>query len=156
MYTVVWAGVSSLGATTLAPGSLSHRNQTAFALNAHKSKALPSPVETKCPLICLFSNKQTLIWDSNAFSIQTCETMENLLYQRENQLTHQIVFSFVCEQTSHFVRDAVTQTAQWQPVIIKSNVTWGRQKHQTEITLFLPAVDLRWDEGSLKHRPKGH
>lgn len=50
----------------------------------------------------------------------------------------------------------MTQTAQWQPVIIKSKVTGGRQEHQTEITLFLPAVYLRWDEGSLKRRPKGH
>lgn len=65
-------------------------------------------------------------------------------------------FPFVYEQTSHFVRDAATQTAQRQPVIIKSNVTGGRLKHQTEITLFLPAIYLQQDEGSLKLRPKGH
>ncbi len=41
---------------------------------------------------------------------------------------------------------------------LSSNQTWqeGRQKHQTEITLFLPAVYLHRDEGSLKQRPKGH
>lgn len=52
-------------------------------------------------------------------------------------------FPFVFEQTSHFVRDAVKQTAQWQPVIIESNVTGGRQKHQIEITLILSSDGMR-------------
>lgn len=65
-------------------------------------------------------------------------------------------FSFAYGQASCFVSDAVTQRAQWQPVIVKSNMTGGRQKHQTDITIYLTAVYLHWDEASLKQRSKGH
>lgn len=70
-------------------------------------------------------------------------------YKIDRQQAKQL-FPFVYGRTSHFVRDAAAQAAQWQPVIIKSNMTGGKQKHQTEITIFLSAVYLHWDEGSLK------
>lgn len=65
-------------------------------------------------------------------------------------------FSFAYGPASCFVSDAVTQRAQWQPVIVKSNMTGGRQKHQTDITIYLTAVYLHWDEASLKPRSKGN
>lgn len=63
MYTVVVGVVTSRGTVILTPGYSSHRNQSALALNAHASKATPSlfMVDTECPPICLYSNKQTLI-----------------------------------------------------------------------------------------------
>lgn len=133
-----------------APGSPSHRNLTSLALSAQRSDATPSPslVDAECLPICLHSNKQTLIWHSNAFSVQTCETIENLLYRVLE------IDRGACQTARRFCLGADQSSR--QPVIIESNVTGGRRRHRTEITsFFLPAVYLQQDEGSLKQGPKG-
>lgn len=83
------------------------------------------------------------------FNIQACEKTFCI-----EQKSWQILFFFlVCKLTtgSYFVSNALTQAAQWHPVTVKSNVTGGRQRYQTEMTRFLPPFssdrDADWATG---------
>lgn len=66
--------------------------------------------------------------------------LKTFCIKQKNQPIAFFFFAFVCKLTSYSVSSALTQAAQRQPVIIKSNVTGGRQRYQTEITCFLPPI----------------
>lgn len=114
-------------------------------------------MDTKCLLICLHSNKQTLIWDSNAFNLQTWDNWKPFVSKRKiDTRRRQIALSFCLRTAPSFCQrccdtDGSVAACYHQIKHDRREAEASDRNNPFPVCCLSPPG---W--GLLKHRPKGH